>query len=314
MMTFGPVPSRRLGRSLGINNIPPKNCTYSCVYCQAGRTSHLQAERRAFYEPEEIVAEVAARLGKIRESGESVDYLTFVPDGEPTLDINLGRTIDMLKPLGIRVAVITNGSLLWHEDAASELGKSDLVSIKVDAVGVSTWRRIDRPHGLLRLPVVMAGILGFSRLFNGDLMTETMLIHGVNDNAATIERTAEFLAQLTPKTAYIAVPTRPPAETWVKPPDEKVLNNAWQIFGSRINHVEFLIDYEGDSFSGTGETGRDLLSILAVHPMRVEAVERFLKDNGRDWELVRRLIAEGSLAETEYLGRKFYVRRFRAKP
>jgi wyosine [tRNA(Phe)-imidazoG37] synthetase (radical SAM superfamily) len=112
MKVYGPVPSRRLGRSLGINTIHPKVCTYSCLYCQAGRTTHLQVERSAFFSPEETVAEVSERIGRLCEGGEKIDYLSFVPNGEPTLDVHLGRTIELLKPLGIRIAVITNASLL----------------------------------------------------------------------------------------------------------------------------------------------------------------------------------------------------------
>lgn len=102
MKTFGPVPSRRLGRSLGVNNIPAKNCTYSCVYCQLGIGSRLQCERRHFYPPEEIIAEVKDRVFRIRKKGEEIDYITFVPDGEPTLDVNLGAEICALKPSGIK--------------------------------------------------------------------------------------------------------------------------------------------------------------------------------------------------------------------
>ena len=93
MIAFGPVPSRRLGHSLGINNIPPKICTYSCVYCQVGRTLRMQVERGAFYEPEQIARNVEKKVKEAQDKGERIDYLTFVPDGEPTLDINLGKEI-----------------------------------------------------------------------------------------------------------------------------------------------------------------------------------------------------------------------------
>ncbi len=99
MKVFGPIPSRRLGQSLGINNIPPKTCSYSCVYCQVGRTSRMLTERREFYKPEEILSEVAERIINIRKANETIDYITFVPDGEPTLDLNLGEMIEMLKVL-----------------------------------------------------------------------------------------------------------------------------------------------------------------------------------------------------------------------
>ena len=119
MITFGPVPSRRLGRSLGINNIPPKLCSYSCVYCQVGRTLNFQVERQGFYEPEQILKDVEEKLAN--SHNETIDYLAFVPDGEPTLDIRLGDSIRAVKPLGIKTAVICNGSLIWDEDVQRDL-------------------------------------------------------------------------------------------------------------------------------------------------------------------------------------------------
>ena len=113
MLVFGPVPSRRLGRSLGINNIPPKACSYSCIYCQVGPTRAAEIIPRVFYAPQRIRREVEARLAQVRERGEAVDYLTFVPDGEPTLDVNLGETIGLLRPLDVPIAVISNASV--HE-------------------------------------------------------------------------------------------------------------------------------------------------------------------------------------------------------
>lgn len=310
MKVFGPVPSRRLGQSLGINHIPPKTCSYSCVYCQVGRTSRLLGSRRDFYGPEAIAAEVAAKIERTREAGGVIDYLTFVPDGEPTLDANLGRVIETLKPLGIRIAVITNGSLLWREDVRADLDSADLVSIKVDAARETIWRAIDRPHGSLRFETVRNGILEFARAFRGELATETLLVQGVNDHESDIGQTADFIAKITPATAFLSIPTRPPAESWVKPPGEEIINCAFQIFSNRISHVELLITCEGDAFSATGNPDEELLSITAVHPMRREAVEKFLAAAGREWGLVQRLLAQGLLVETEYLGRKFYVRRF----
>jgi len=133
MIVFGPVPSRRLGRSLGINNIPSKVCSYSCIYCQVGKTDTMQVKRRHFYEPEDVITQVTKQIENVQAKGESIDYLTFVPDGEPTLDINLGREIDLLKPLGFQIGVITNSSLIDRDDVKSDLNKADWVSVKVDA-------------------------------------------------------------------------------------------------------------------------------------------------------------------------------------
>ena len=112
MIAFGPVPSRRLGRSLGINNIPAKVCSYSCIYCQLGRTIKISVERRAFYNPEKVFENVRRKVEEAKIRGEKIDYLTFVPDGEPTLDLNLGVEMELLKGMGIPIAVLTNSSLL----------------------------------------------------------------------------------------------------------------------------------------------------------------------------------------------------------
>ncbi|MEM4462029.1 MAG: radical SAM protein, partial [Candidatus Bathyarchaeia archaeon] len=133
-LAFGPISSRRLGRSLGINNVPYKVCTYSCIYCQLGETTNKIIRRRRFYKPEDILTEVEKRVKDIYLKDEHIDYLTFVPDGEPTLDANLGREISLLKRIGIPIAVLTNASLLWNKDVRKSLLEADLVSLKVDAV------------------------------------------------------------------------------------------------------------------------------------------------------------------------------------
>ena len=317
MIAFGPIPSRRLGRSLGINNIPPKICTYACVYCQLGRTIKMQTERDSFYEPGEILQDVLGKVKKAREAGESIDYLTFVPDGEPTLDLNLGREIDLLKPLGIKIAVITNSSLMWHEEVREALMKADWVSLKVDAVREDIWRRIDRPHGTLQLPSIHNGMLEFARAYTGRLVTETMLIEGVNDGEKHLGKVADFLTQLRPGIAYLSIPTRPPAEEWVQQPQEGTINRAYQIISAGVKAdsghpvVEHLIGYEGNAFAFTGNVKQDLLSITSVHPMREDAVAEFLARARADWTAVHQLVAQDQLVEAEYGGHRFYLRRLR---
>ncbi|HWP47586.1 MAG TPA: radical SAM protein [Candidatus Limnocylindrales bacterium] len=311
MITFGPIPSRRLGRSLGINNIstPSKVCTYSCVYCQLGRTVETQVERRAFYKPEEILKAVEEKIKKVKDIGESIDYLTFVPDGEPTLDINLGREIELLKPLGIRIAVITNASLIWRTDVREDLMKADWVSLKVDSTREEVWRRINQPDQSLRFASILSGMLEFARVYEGELVTETMLVKGVNDSEDLIQEVAAFLTRLRPLKAYLAIPTRPPAEKWVQPPDEETINRAYQILSERIHHVECLLGYEGTAFTFTGNIEEDLLSITSVHPMREDAVKEFLLKAKANWSTIQKLINRGQLIETEYKGKKFYIRK-----
>lgn len=309
MKVFGPVPSRRLGHSMGINNIPAKVCTYSCVYCQLGRTLRIETERSAFYEPREIFDDAIAKVEKARQNGLRVDYLTFVPDGEPTLDLNLGRAIELLRPLGIKIAVITNGALISRKDVREELAKADWVSLKVDCTRKESWRRINRPQPALELSAILAGMQDFAEFFKGELVTETMLVRGLNDESDQLREVADFIEHLRPAKAYVSVPTRPPAEKWVEYPDEKSINEAYQIFTEHLKAVAYLISYEGTDFAITGDPEEDILSITAVHPMREEALAKLLREAKVDWSIVDRLLKQGKLLKLVYRGKYFYMRK-----
>jgi wyosine [tRNA(Phe)-imidazoG37] synthetase (radical SAM superfamily) len=314
-LVFGPVPSRRLGKSLGINNIPPKTCSYSCVYCQLGKTSHMLVNRQAFFEPEDILMQVKRKVDEAALRNEGIDYLTFVPDGEPTLDVNIGKEISLLKHLGIPIAVITNASLLWQEIVREDLLAADFVSLKVDAISQNLWRRINRPHKSLRLDTILDGIKKFAETFEGALVSETMLIDAVNYKSE-FEKMANFLGSLAKlDKAYVAIPTRPPTEKWVKPAKEEAVNAAFQTFAKRLgsDKVEYLIGYEGNAFAFTGDIKEDLLSIMAVHPMRKEAVAEFLKKANTDWKVIEKLLKESKLIELEYEGKKYYMRKLHSQ-
>jgi len=307
---FGPVPSRRLGMSLGINNIPAKVCTYACIYCQVGRTTMMTQNRDEFYDPQKIVKTVQKKVAKALESGIQTDYLTFVPDGEPTLDINLGKAIDLLKPLGIPIGVISNSSLIWREDVREDLAKADWVSLKIDAMEVKTWRKINRPEAFLQHFSIQGGMREFAKHYSGELVTETMMIKDLNESDHQLQDLASFIAELKPHTAYIGIPIRPPLEKWVHRPDEDRLNRAYQVYSDKLPKVEYLIGYEGNAFAYTGNAQKDLLSITAVHPMRKSAVENLLSKAGEPWALVDRLIAAGDIKESMYEGHAYYLRTF----
>jgi len=310
---FGPVPSRRLGRSLGINNIPPKTCSYSCVYCQLGRTPNMTIERQFFYEPQAIFQSVKEKMAELASRNEKIDYFTFVPDGEPTLDLNLGRAISLLKQIKIPVAVLTNSSGIYKEDVKEDLLQADLVSFKIDAISEELWKKVDRPVKDLKLDLILKGIKEFSEAFPGKIITETMLIDGI-DYSGEFPKIAAFLKSLKNlDKAYIAIPTRPPAEKWVRPADERTLNRAFQVFSEAVGaeKVEYLVGYEGNAFSFTGKIEEDLLSIMSVHPMRQEAVSELLRKAHSDWHLMERLLEENKIVELEYQGNKFYMRRLR---
>ncbi len=309
MIAFGPVPSRRLGQSLGINNIPPKICTYSCVYCQVGRTLNMQVNREEFYITEEIVQSVEKQVREAQKRGEHIDYLSFVPDGEPTLDCNIGKEIELLKSLHIKIAVITNATLFWREDVRNEVSRADWVSVKVDAVSPDIWRKVDRPHKTLQHDKILEGISKFANSFNGKLTTETMLIHDINDKTDEFEKIARFISTLKPSKSYLSIPTRPPAEKRVKSASEHSINNAYQIFTEHGIDIEYLIGYEGNAFAFTGNIEEDILSITSVHPIREEGVNELLTKAHANWSVIEKLLNDNRLIETNYKGKNFYMRK-----
>jgi wyosine [tRNA(Phe)-imidazoG37] synthetase (radical SAM superfamily) len=163
----------------------------------------------------------------------------------------------------------------------------------------------------LTLDSILSGMLDFAKIFPGELVTETMLVQGMNSDAALLKETAEFLHELNPSKAYLAIPTRPPAENWVHPPAPEAINVAFQVFSDKLDQVEYLIGYEGNTFVFTGNVEDDLLSITSVHPMREAAVIDFLKKAACDWSVVREMMASGKLVETEFEGQRFYLRNFK---
>ncbi len=308
-LTFGPVPSRRFGQSLGLNTIPPKRCSYSCVYCQVGRTDTLTIRRERLCDPGQLHADVTSVLRSLQQRGERIDYLTFVPDGEPTLDSNLGEQIQMLTPLGVPVAVITNASLLWQESVRDELANASRVSVKVDAVRHESWRRVDRPHGDLRLEAVLDGVLQFACSFKGELDTETMLIDGMNDSSEDLRSLAAFLGNVTPTRAYVSIPTRPPAVSGTQPASEVALVRAYDMLRTAVPCVELLTGFEGTGFAHTGDARTDILAITAVHPMRSDQVEVLLHRCAATWDVVEWLVRQELLREITYGNQRFYLRR-----
>jgi wyosine [tRNA(Phe)-imidazoG37] synthetase (radical SAM superfamily) len=300
--------------SLGINMIPPGHCTYSCVYCQIGRTRHMSSTQGLWYDTRDVVEAVAAKLEKAKESGISVDWLSFVPEGEPTLERRLGEQIDGVKSLGVRIAVITNASLLWKNEVRKAIENADLVSVKIDTVSGQIWKRIARPHGELRLDSVLDGIGRFSCDYDGILLTETMLVAGINDAVEAIKSTTEFIKAVKPQKSFIAVPIRPPAETWVKHASEYKVGLAYHLLRERGIDTELLVGYEGDQFQSTGDIVNDLLSITAVHPMREDSIKEYLRDAGTGWDVIERLLKEKKLVEVFYEKKKFYFRSLRKDP
>ena len=312
-IVFGPVPSRRLGTSLGINNIPYKYCTYSCVYCQLGKTTNITMVRRDFYNSEKVVKDVKQAVGKINER---IDYITFVPDGEPTLDKNLGQTIRLLKrEIDIPIAVITNASLLWRSDVLNDIIEADLVSVKVDAGDEDTWRRINRPHQRLDFNKVVRGLIELAKHFTGVLITETMLVKDLNTHRSIFEKILDILSVLTPHRAYIAIPIRPPTEKWVEAPSTNKLWELYDLVLSRLgkNRV-YLLDFPEPSrfiMSESIDSIKEyILSMLEVHPLSIDHLSHILAKKNVDMErFLKELLDEDLINIVEYRGRRSIVKK-----
>lgn len=306
---FGPVPSRRLGRSLGVNNIPHKVCSYSCKYCQVGKTVEMLASRQVFYSPDEIASQVKKKLLGLSNK-DFPDYISIIPDGEPTLDIHLGELIKKLGVYGLPVAVFTNSSLISFRDVQDDLSKADYVSLKVDSVKEFSWKKINNPHKSLKNSLILEAILYFSNHFSGNLVSETILLKYLNDSFEELQSIAMFLQKIQPETAYIGIPTRPLAFEGTFPADESSVTLAYDIFSRYNLSAELLTGYEGNAFASSGNFQEDILSITAVHPMRKEAVLQLMTRSNATEENLDALINKGLLMKIEFNHEDYYLRKF----
>ncbi|HDS44525.1 MAG TPA: radical SAM protein [Methanomicrobia archaeon] len=309
---YGPVPSRRLGRSLGVNPIPFKTCNYSCVYCQLGRTTHMTNERRDFFPPEELLDEIQEVLEPAPSAKQEIDFVTFVGEGEPTLCKSLGWLISKTKELAdIPVAVDTNGALLYQADVRNELLQADVVMPSLDAGTAATFRKINRPYRGIVFDTVVAGMEEFRRAYTGELWVEVMLVKGLNDSEAELHALKRRLERIAPDRIYINVPIRPPAEPWAVPPDQEAIVLAQAIF-SDLNVVDITTEEQGEfAIAGFRNPEEAILAIIGRHPMREEQVIETLQHVAVEEEAVQesllRLAMSGKIKKVTYREKIFWL-------
>lgn len=304
---YGPIPSRRLGRSLGIDPIPLKTCNWNCVYCQLGRSTPLTNERRDYVPPEAILAEVAQVLA--RHSAGEIDYISFVGSGEPTLHASLGHLIRAVKAMTtIPVAVITNGALLYLEDVRRDLLPADVVMPTVSAGTADLFRRIHRPHADAGFERLIEGVTAFRAEYSGQLWVEVMLIRDLNDTVPALRDLAGVLRAIKPDQVHIVLPERPPAEEWVEPPvDAEALLRAEAILGS-VTHVvhPHAQDVDVTDYATPDEA---IAGIVMRHPMSQAQLERALC-GWRPEEVDAAIVAlarEGVIRPVDRLGMRFWA-------
>jgi wyosine [tRNA(Phe)-imidazoG37] synthetase (radical SAM superfamily) len=302
---FGPVPSRRLGRSLGVDTIPLKTCNWNCVYCQLGRTKPLSNERRDYFPPHDILAEVKQVL--VSHSKQDIDWVTFVGSGEPLLHASMGYMIRQVKSMtDLPVAVITNGSLLYLPEVRQELVAADAVLPSLDAGTANLYRKINRPYPEITFERLVDGLIAFRDEYQGKLWVEVMLVRGVNDAPQALYDVARLMHRIQPDAVHINLPTRPPAETWVQPPSDESLMEALAILGKI---AEVVHPAEGSfDLSGYDNPIDAIISIITRHPMRQEELERTLDrwSAGKVSQALVDLKSSGKVQIVERFGVRFW--------
>ena len=275
---YGPIPSRRLGRSLGISPIPDKTCNYSCIYCMLGRTDHFTNERRDWFPLQDILAELDDALRTISPPPE---HISIVGNGEPTLYLHLGELIAGVRErTDIPVAVITNGALLTEPDVRTALAAADVVLVSFNAPTEELFRRINRPCPGITLESTRAGLLAFARMARrGQLWVEMMVLEGINDSPEVLEQVRWVLRAVAPDRVFVDTPLRPPAEPFARPLTPEALERVEQALGgateSGFDVGAFTLPLDRDPL----ET---LVAICARHPMREDQVEELLANSGVD--------------------------------
>lgn len=302
---FGPVLSRRLGRSLGVDPLPFKTCNLSCVYCQLGRTRRRSVGRKEYAPPGKVVEDVRRELSLLGRG--TVDWITFVGAGEPTLYSSIGQVIRGIKSLTeIPVAVLTNGSLLTREDVREDLSYADAVLPSFDAGSEDLYRVINRPRSRDTLDSLLGGLMEFRRTYRGILLVEVMIVGGLNDTDEALADLTKTLAGVAPDGLCIGLPTRPPAEPWVKPPTadrlacavESLSRSAPLARASALGQVTRLPGELVDSLQGVltrhPMTTREIIGTAAGHrPAEVSAA-------------LNELIEQRRVGEVRRFGRRFH--------
>ena len=305
---FGPIPSRRLGQSLGVDTIPLKTCNWNCVYCQLGRTVPVTHER-CEYAPRQVILDQATEALRTHGRGE-VDWLTFVGSGEPTLHSGIGWLIRGIKAItDIPVAVITNGSLLYLPEVRSDLTAADAVMPTLVAGSADLFRRICRPHPEATFERLRDGLVQFRKQYTGRLWLEVMLVRGMNDDEEALVALAAVVQRIQPDELHITLPTRPPAESWVEPPDDLALMRATAILGSVAKVVH---PAEGSfDLSGYDNVVDAVIGIITRHPMAEDQLKRCLGawSPARVDEALAELAGDGRACSVERLGVRFWIAR-----
>jgi len=299
---YGPVPSRRLGRSLGIDLVPHKICTYNCIYCQIGKTTGRTLLRREYVPTDEVLDEVKEFLLK---GNSQIDYFSLSGSGEPTLHSKIGRIIQEIKRLSsIPVAVITNGSLLFEEEVRKDLVAADVVLPSLDAVSREVFERINRPDQTVSIEKVIEGMVDFRKIYRGKIWLEILLCKGVNDTTGELQKMKEVVKRIQPDLIHLNTVVRPPSEDWVKPLSQREMEDIRDFFGEKASVIS---EFDRHLTYVTKEDIRDgILRILKRRPLSLLDLSKWMGIPKKELEeQITSLSQEGKI-QTRFHGDSIY--------
>jgi len=232
---YGPVPSRRLGRSLGIDLVPHKICTYDCIYCQIGKTTDKTLVRKEYVPAGAILEEVNRFLKK---ETSNIHHLSLSGSGEPTLNSRIGSVIEGIKAITpIPLAVITNGSLLYEEEVRQDLLRADIVLPSLDAVSAEVFDRVNRPLTGFSVEKVIEGLVEFRKVYKGQIWLEILFCKGINDGKDELLKMEKAIDRIHPDLIHLNTVVRPPSEKWIVPLNQKEMEEIRAFFGEKASII-----------------------------------------------------------------------------
>ena len=300
--TYGPVPSRRLGLSLGIDIVPFKTCSFDCIYCQLGRTTNKTMDRKAYV----TTAELLFELQTILKDNNQIDYITFSGSGEPTLNSEIGKMIQEMKRItSIPIAVLTNSSLLSQESVQEELLGADLVIPSLDAVTTENFQKINRPHNGIEIDQVIKGIKDFSQKFDGKIWLEIMLVEGINDGLEELTRIRDTIQQMKLDKIQLNTVVRPPSEELVRPLESHDMLRIKEFLGRKC---EVIGEFNRKAKEAYREDVRSkIIDIVKRRPVTVLDVSLLLGIHLNEAiKILRALEREHKVGSTTIRNRRFY--------
>ena len=299
---YGPVPSRRLGFSLGIDIIPYKTCSLDCIYCQLGNTKQKTVQRKKYF-PERTVLQ---QIKQILDSEQKIDYITFSGSGEPTLNSSLGNLIKKIREItSIPVAVLTNSTLLTKKSVREALLQADLVVPSLDAAAQEVFERINRPHPSLKIQNIIEGLRKFRQEFKGAIWLEILLVKGVNDSPSHIQKLMQAINQINPDRIQLNTVVRPPAEDFARPLSLAELQKIQKIFGRK---AEIVADFDKIQLRPSSLDLKDaVLAMVQRRPVTLSDMAASLgKHKNELIKYLDMLLKEDKIQLVTHKGRKYY--------